>query len=108
MPRYYPPRRFFKTTEIKLMRQLADEGKSQAYVGKILGRSAQCIGTASIRYGIQFQGKCGRPRHPDRAAQLARHAETNRQWRARQGAKTRPRPIRFDDPRVMIDPLTKS
>jgi hypothetical protein len=102
------PRRFFKITDINLMREWAADGKSQSYAAKQLNRDPGVIAQAAIRYGIQFNAKSGSPirttiqhRRKMKAANCAR-------FRRKRGAKPNPRMariqisvVRFDDPRVM-------
>lgn len=103
-------RRFFKITEIALLRRLAAEGKSQKFCADLLDRNPGTIAQAGKRYGIYFHATTGRPKatEAERAEQRQRRADACRRWRAKQGAKVMPQMARFpqierfDDPRVMI------
>ena len=106
--RVYRPRRYFKITEINLMRQWASEGKSQNEVGLLLDRDPGVIAQAGIRYDIKFHAKPG-PKKIRTAEEIRKQrAESCFRYRQKRGAKKRifrvPRTMvmRFDDPRVMI------
>src|SRR5580765_8011099 len=96
------PRKFFKITEINLMRQLAEQGKSQTYVAKLLGRESSIISRAAKRYNIEFVyvAPSGRPK-VDPVERRRKRAEACKNWRRRRGIGPRPPGLvkRFDDPR---------
>ena len=109
------PRRYFKITEITLMKKLAAEGRSQYQVAKLLNRSRGAISQAAKLYKIKFHAKPGPPPTFSKEEILKRRAESCRRWRYKNGSKPRikseTKPIfksnpsnitRFDDPRVMI------
>lgn len=100
------PRRYFKITEIRLMEQWADEGKSQSYASRMLDRDPGVIAQAALRYGIRFHAKPGNPVRTAPEVKRQQRAHHCRLYRHRRGAKPRvfKRDLvvtRFDDPRVM-------
>ena len=104
----YRPRRYFKITELKLMRRLAEDGRSQSYAARMLDRDPGTIAQAAKRYGIQFHAKSG-PSPADVEVRRRKRADHCRLYRQRRGATPRvfrsPEVLtvtRFDDPRVMV------
>lgn len=103
MARPYKTRRFFKQTEIDKLRQLAAEGKSQAFAAVALSRDPGTIAGAAIRYGIQFAAsKGGTPVRADIEQSRQKRAENCRRYRRRKKGIILDNIKRFDDPRCMI------
>lgn len=103
------PRRYFKNTEIKMMRDLAAGRKSQAYAAALLGRDPGVVAQAAIRYGIQFNAPPGTSVRVTLEHKRRLKAANNARQRRKRGARIMPQMarrqvpvVRFDDPRVMI------
>lgn len=98
-------RRYFKIIEIKMLREWAEDGKSQAYTAQILNRNPGVICRVAKLHNIKFNAKNGRPKIIDKEKYLKRRAEACKRYRRNLGIQPRifkSKIQRFDDPRIMI------
>jgi hypothetical protein len=45
------------TAEIKAMMKMAEEGRTQLYVSRVLGRTPSAVNNAAHKFGVRFHSK---------------------------------------------------